>query len=251
MVSFISIVTINLNNIEGLRKTFQSVFSQDYTNFEYLIIDGGSIDGSVDLIRLNNEKIEYCISEEDEGIYDAMNKGIAQAKADYILFLNSGDYFSDKDSLRKLVTDKADADIIYGNIGMYKDNMLEIKKYPRKLTVNYFHYDTLPHQATLIKRSLFKKFGNYNTQYRIVSDWIFFWDVVIKGKVSYKYVDHLISIFDLNGVSSQPESYKIIREEMDLHFLNNYYYHYLLKKLKWASRYYPIRILQKIKLISE
>jgi glycosyltransferase involved in cell wall biosynthesis len=251
MMGFISIVTINLNNLEGLKKTFQSVFSQDYTNFEYLIIDGDSKDGSVDLIRLNNKKINYWISEEDKGIYDAMNKAITQAKGDYILFLNSGDYFSGIDSLSKLVGAKIDADIVYGNIGMYKDTILEIKKYPAKLTVHYFHYDTLPHQATLIKRNLFKKFGYYNTQYRIVSDWIFFWDVIIKGKASYKYVDQLISIFDLNGISSRPESYKIIRDEMDLHFINNYYYHYLIKRLKWASRYYPIRILQKLKLVSE
>ena len=139
MMGFISIVTINLNNLEGLKKTFQSVFSQDYTNFEYLIIDGDSKDGSVDLIRLNNKKISYWISEEDKGIYDAMNKAITQAKGDYILFLNSGDYFSGIDSLSKLVGTKIDADIVYGNIGMYKDTILEIKKYPAKLTLHYFH----------------------------------------------------------------------------------------------------------------
>jgi len=247
----ISVITINLNNLSGLRRTVESVFLQDYPQIEYLIIDGGSKDGSVDYIKSNESKLTYWISEKDKGIYDAMNKGIIRAKGKYLLFLNSGDYFFSSKSLSSLIENNITKDIIYGNMGVEKEGKIEVKKYPRLLTIDYFKNGTIPHPSSLIKRSLFEKFGNYNTNYKIISDWAFFLDAVIKSNVSYLYVDTNVSIFNLNGVSSQPESYKIISEEMDLHFLNNYYYHYLIKKIKWASRYYPIRILQKIKLISE
>ena len=247
----ISVITINLNNLSGLRRTVESVFLQDYPQIEYLIIDGGSKDGSVDYIKSNESKLTYWISEKDKGIYDAMNKGIIRAKGKYLLFLNSGDYFFSSKSLSSLIENNITKDIIYGNMGVEKEGKIEVKKYPRLLTIDYFKNGTIPHPSSLIKRSLFEKFGNYNTNYKIISDWAFFLDAIIKSNVSYLYVDTNVSIFNLNGVSSQPESYKIISEEMDLHFLNNYYYHYLIKKIKWASRYYPIRILQKIKLISE
>jgi glycosyltransferase involved in cell wall biosynthesis len=247
----ISVITINLNNLSGLRRTVESVFLQDYPQIEYLIIDGGSKDGSVDYIKSNESKLTYWISEKDKGIYDAMNKGIIRAKGKYLLFLNSGDYFFSSKSLSSLIENNITKGIIYGNMGVEKEGKIEVKKYPRLLTIDYFKNGTIPHPSSLIKRSLFEKFGNYNTNYKIISDWAFFLDAIIKSNVSYLYVDTNVSIFNLNGVSSQPESYKIISEEMDLHFLNNYYYHYLIKKIKWASRYYPIRILQKIKLISE
>jgi glycosyltransferase involved in cell wall biosynthesis len=236
-------VTINLNNLSGLRKTIESVFSQDYDNIQYLIIDGGSEDGSVDFIKLNHHKIDYWISEKDKGIYDAMNKGIIQAKGEYILFLNSGDYFYCHDAISKLVGDNLLVDIVYGNIGMYKNKLLEEKTYPTVLTKDYFQIDTVPHQATLIKRNLFLRYGFYNINYKIVSDWIFFWDVIIKYKASYRHVDQLISIFDLNGVSSQPSSYKIIRSEINQHLKQKYWFTYQYFKLRWAIQYYPKRIL--------
>jgi glycosyltransferase involved in cell wall biosynthesis len=90
----LSIITINLNNASGLQKTFDSIFSQDFTAIEYIVIDGQSEDGSQELIKQYAGKINYCISEKDTGIYNAMNKGISKATGDYLLFLNSGDYLS-------------------------------------------------------------------------------------------------------------------------------------------------------------
>ncbi|MFN5376044.1 MAG: glycosyltransferase, partial [Chitinophagaceae bacterium] len=94
----ITIISVNLNNLSGLKKTVNSVISQDYTNFEYIIIDGGSNDGSAEYIQSISRKLKYYISEKDYGIYSAMNKGILKSNGDYLIFLNSGDYFYSPES---------------------------------------------------------------------------------------------------------------------------------------------------------
>lgn len=247
----VSVITINLNNKIGLEKTVQSVLQQTYRNLEYIVIDGGSNDGSFDYIKSVSSKLSYFISEKDDGIYSAMNKGILKAKGSYLIFLNSGDYFENSNSLANLIGSNQDASIIYGNMLLEKNGELCLKKYPHHLDIKYFSGDTLPHPSTLIRRDLFLKYGLYNTKYKIISDWVFFIDAIVAQNVRYKYIDNIISVFNLNGISSQPGSYKIITQEMDLHFKDNYYYFYLMKKIKWALRYYPIRILQKLKLVSE
>lgn len=241
----ISVITINLNNLDGLQKTISSVLNQDYTNIEYLIIDGGSIDGSFEYIKSKENEFDYWISEKDNGIYDAMNKGIVQSKGDYLMFLNSGDYFYDSKSLSNLVGSEITEDIIYGKMGMYVNDSLIAKEYPSKLNLEYFQYDTIPHQSTLIKRNLFNKFGYYNTRFKIVSDWAFFVDSIVKGKAKYRYVDELVSIFDLNGISSQPSSSKIIRNEINQHLKQKYWFTYFYFKIRWAVNYYPKRILME------
>jgi glycosyltransferase involved in cell wall biosynthesis len=241
----ISVITINLNNLEGLKKTISSVLRQDYINIEYLVIDGGSIDGSVEYIQSNGNKFDYWISEKDDGIYDAMNKGIVRAKGEYLLFLNSGDYFYDSKCLSNLIGSEITEDIVYGKMGMYLNDSLITKEYPAKLNLEYFQYDTIPHQSTLIKRNLFKKFGYYNTRFKIVSDWAFFVDSIIKGKAKYRYVDELISVFDLNGISSQPSSSMIIRNEINQHLKEKYWGVLIYFKLRWAIKYYPKRVLME------
>ena len=243
MSLLISIITINLNNKYGLIKTVNSVRAQEYKNIEFIIIDGGSNDGSLEYIKAENKKFNYWISEKDNGIYDAMNKGIIQAKGDFLFFLNSGDFFYEPKSLSYLVGFNINEDIVYGNVGMYVDGALETKWFPSELSLEYFRYDTIPHQSTLIKRDLFYRFGFYSTEYKIVSDWAFFVDCIIKGKVKYRYVRELISIFDLNGISSQPSSYKIIRNEIEQHIKQKYWFSFAYFKLRWAFSYYPKRLL--------
>ena len=244
-MSLISIITINLNNLEGLKKTVHSVFEQDYPKIEYLIIDGNSTDGSIEFIKSQESKIDYWSAEQDGGIYDAMNKGIVKANGEYLLFLNSGDIFSYQESISKLIYDNLNYDIIYGKIAINKISSLEVIKYPSILTLNYFRYATLPHQASLIKKSLFLKYGNYNTHFKVVSDWIFFCDVIIKRKATYKYVDELISIFDITGISSQPSGGIVIRREVAHHFKKEYYFYFYYFKILWAIKYYPFRILKE------
>jgi len=248
MSCLISIITINLNNLEGLIKTVQSVFEQDYSNLEYLIIDGNSKDGSIEFIKSQESNIDYWISETDAGIYDAMNKGIKKARGVYLLFLNSGDVFYCKNSLTKLILGNQGYDIIYGNLVLNKISSEEVFRYPTLLSLRFFRYSTLPHQATLIKKDLFLKYGNYNTNYKIVSDWIYFCDVIIKYKATYKHIDELISIFDTSGISSQPSGGKVIRQEVAHHFKKEYWFYFYYFKMLWGIKYYPKRVLKELGL---
>ena len=110
----LSIITVNLNNMEGLQKTCDSIISQTFKNFEWIVIDGGSADGSKELIEEYGSNISYWVSEPDKGIYNAMNKGIKVAKGEYLYFLNSGDYLFDSNALSDVFLDNPKEDIVYG-----------------------------------------------------------------------------------------------------------------------------------------
>ena len=200
----LSIITINLNNKNGLRKTIESVISQTYKSFEYLVIDGASTDDSIDEIKESADKINYWISEPDTGIYNAMNKGILNAKGEYCLFLNSGDGLLHADVLTELFQDNFNEDIVYGNVIKQSEHTTELSKGIGKsdITLYDLSIDRINHQACLIKRELFTKFGLYSEKYRIASDWKFFIDSIIVGNASVKYIDKNISFFDVEGVSS-------------------------------------------------
>ena len=116
----VSVITINYNNCRGLHQTILSVVHQEYQNFEFIVIDGGSTDGSLDVIKDYSENITFWVSEKDRGIYHAMNKGVAQAHGDYCLFMNSGDCFYDKDVLGRVVNSSAIEDIIVGKVSIDK-----------------------------------------------------------------------------------------------------------------------------------
>lgn len=247
----ISVITINLNNLEGLRNTVPSVLSQDFHSVEYIVVDGGSTDGSIAYLNSLKGEIQNLIIEKDNGIYDAMNKGIKYASGEYLLFLNSGDFFYKQESLTNLVKAGESADIVYGNMIVDEEGHKRIQQYPAKLNTLYFLFETLPHPSTLIKKDLFRKFGNYNTKYRIVSDWAFFLDAIIGGKATYIHVDEEVSVFNLKGISSQSESYRIIRQEMNNYLSARYPGAFILYEFLWILRYYPKRILQKVGLLSE
>ena len=175
MTSKLSIITINLNNADGLRKTIESVILQTISDFEYIVIDGASTDGSVDIIKQYSDKITYWISEPDNGVYNAMNKGILKATGDYCLFLNSGDEFSSNKSLIKFnFFFDLNIDILYGDLTVKNGIEEYYKTYPDKLTFKYFRSDTLPHPASFIKRKLFHDICMFDEKLKICSDWEFF-----------------------------------------------------------------------------
>ena len=212
----ICIVTINLNNKDGLEKTIKSVLSQTYSDYEYVIIDGGSTDGSVDVIKKYSDKISYSVSEKDNGIFHAMNKSIDVCNSEYMLFLNSGDYFYSDNSIENTLKE-LDCDIVYGNEEKrFKNNRKIIKKFPDKLDDAYFRKDFLPHQSTFIRTKLLKE-KKYNENYKLLGDWIFLKESIIDNKATYKHVDHIISSFDCNGLSS---NYKLILNEKKKYYSN-------------------------------
>ena len=205
----ISVITINLNNRNGLVKTFESVISQTvFSDIEYIVVDGGSTDGSVDVINGFEHFIDYSISESDNGIYDAMNKGINSANGDYCIFLNSGDYFYSRTSVEEMLPHLTE-DIVYGNLMLDGER---VKKYVDKIPQNYFDYESLPHPSSFIRTSILKE-KKYNTSYKIISDWIFFKERIIKEDKTYKHVDVTVSNYDTHGVSSNVK--RVMDEKAD------------------------------------
>ena len=160
----LSIITINLNNASGLRKTIESVVSQSSREFEYIVIDGGSIDGSIDVIKEFEDRITYWISEPDNGIYHAMNKGIRAAQGEYCQFLNSGDWLYASDVIEKMINTLPDCSIYYGNmLKQMPDGTVFCDKSGQGLiTMFTFYRGSLNHSPALIKRSLFYKYGFYD-----------------------------------------------------------------------------------------
>ncbi len=193
-----SIITINFNNREGLRKTIESVVNQTYKDFEYIIIDGGSTDGSVEVIKEYADKIDYWVSESDKGIYNAMNKGILQAHGEYLNFMNSGDCFYNEKVLDELLP-HLKVEVLFGKSYMEQTNSYWEPRPPMSL----FHICLygVNHQAVFYRRMLFEN-HLYDETYFLVSDWKFTIEKVVLEQHSYACVETVIAKYDLSGISS-------------------------------------------------
>ena len=203
----LSIITINRNNANGLDKTIQSVINQSYEDFEYIVIDGNSTDHSIDIIKKYNSNINYWVSETDKGIYNAMNKGIAKANGNYVLFLNSGDYLVNNDVLKSVFEKQQTADIIYGNMQIdWGNGKITSGKMPDKITFKQMYIDTLWHPVSFIKKTLFDKYGLYNETYKVVADYDFFFKAIIINNATTYHINVDIAMYNLNGLSSLLEN---------------------------------------------
>ena len=222
----LSIITINYNNKEGLQKTIDSVVCQTWRDFEWIIIDGGSTDGSKELIEQYQQHFAYWCSEPDKGVYNAMNKGIDHAQGEYLLFLNSGDTLYDKDTLQKVDDLKSDADIISGQVERM-DNQQPLRTYDESILMQLYH-DTLNHQGTFIKRSLFENL-RYDENLKIVSDWKFWLDSIYLRNASVEKTSLLISKQDMSGISSVNERVHVEERKT---ILNEYFPRLLQEEIK-------------------
>ena len=209
----LSIITINYNDKVGLERTIKSVQEQTNTNFEHIVIDGGSTDGSEELIEANKTSFSYWVSEPDKGIYNAMNKGIKVAEGEYLYFLNSGDHFEGFNALDKISFNLANEDIIYYNIKVVNGNETHIKTYPKELSFMFMHNDLPSHQSTFIRKSLFDTHGYYDEQLKIVSDWKFLILALLKYNASYKHIDDTFAVFYTGGISSVEGSFEAMEKE--------------------------------------
>lgn len=207
----LSIITINRNNAEGLRKTMESVFAQTYRDFEYIVVDGASADGSVEVIRefesinsLNTHSFNFIwTSEKDNGIYDAMNRGLHRAHGEYTLMLNSGDFLVDAHVIERIIPELHTEDMIQGNvIEDYPDKTIRFRGYGKS---NISFADAMdanfPHQAIFIKLSTMEKYGYYDDSYQKGADTYFFITALGLGNATYRYVNIDITNFDVNGIS--------------------------------------------------
>ena len=177
----LSIITINRNNADGLRRTMESVLSQTWKEFEYIVVDGASTDGSVYYIRENKDLLSYWVSEPDNGVYQAMNKGIRQSKGEYLLFLNSGDDLVDKDVLNLVFSKSCTADILCGkcNVVDAEGTVLWTSNPPENITFGFLYHQGLGHQSTFIRRILFDEIGLYREDFRYNSDIDFWYKAII------------------------------------------------------------------------
>jgi glycosyltransferase involved in cell wall biosynthesis len=217
----ISIITINKNNKQGLLNTLQSVIDQNFEDYELIVIDGASTDGSKEIIESFSGKIKYRISEMDTGVYQAMNKGIDKADGKYCLFLNSGDTLKNENSLSDLSKTENGEDVIFGNIEQNGKTII----FPDIITLYNLRWGTLPHPAALIKRQLFNLTGRYNEQYKIASDWEFWLKAIIINDCSYKHIDSTIAVVEKAGLSattSYDEGYKILYSLFPKRILDDY-----------------------------
>lgn len=220
----LTIITINYNNLEGLKKTFDSVFKQTYHDYEYIVIDGGSSDGSKEYIEENSDKIAYWISETDNGVYHAMNKGIKKANGEYLLFINSGDELYENTSLENALPFLIEDDIITGNLNFISEEKNFVRHGQEQLSFTYMYQNTIWHPSTFIKKEAFNRSTLYDESLKICSDWKWFLLAIYKHQMSYRKIDLIIAKFYLDGISSSPENQKLIKKEREETFKS--YFHF-------------------------
>ncbi|MDO4931323.1 MAG: glycosyltransferase family 2 protein [Prevotellaceae bacterium] len=204
----ISIITICKNDLEGLRKTSESVNKQSLQDYEWIVIDGGSNDGTAEFLRNSSNNIAFWCSEPDKGIYNAMNKGIAKAHGEYLLFLNSGDALHSVNTLQQAVDFGLNTDIIYGDAWFVKGRKSFKWIYDDDLTMKRLYDYSINHQSTFIRTSLLKGKG-YDESYKIAADWKKFVEWM-KEKRTFQHLPIIVSDYDTTGISTINEalSYK-------------------------------------------
>lgn len=192
----LSVITICYNARDEIERTLLSVINQSFKDFEYIIIDGGSTDGTMDIVRKYSDKINIIVSESDKGIYDAMNKGIKLAHGTWLNMMNAGDKFASDHVLSDVFKDEIKENISF----LYSDNYIDCKSSKMKLSYNNHEIMRVNHQSSIYRKSLHQEHGYYAvTKKIIVSDLLFFLQV---PRDAYKKVDCVISINQPGGVSS-------------------------------------------------
>ena len=203
-----SIITINYNNRDGLRSTIDSVVRQTSDDYEFIVIDGGSTDGSVEVVNNYKDRINYWVSEPDKGIYHAMNKGVAQAHGDYCIFMNSGDCFYDQTVLERVKAANPSEDIVVGKVVIDDQNHIISPPPKGEFTMYHLYSGSIPHQGSFIRTELLRKYP-YDEELKISSDWKFFVQALIFDNSTIRYIDDFVARYDTTGVGlSHPELMK-------------------------------------------
>lgn len=261
-----SIITINYNNREGLQKTINSVIGQTFKDYEFIIIDGGSTDGSLEILKQHDASITFWSSEPDKGVYHAMNKGIVKAHGEYLNFMNSGDCFYDNEVLAQIAKQNFSEDLIIGRDYHYneasKQGFATILP-PRLSMLNFIHH-TLPHQSTFFKHSMFDEML-YDETLKIASDMKFFMQQICINECSFRLIDDIICRREPDGISKAlnerrvKEHRQVISEVLPPGAIKDYETLYLLdkwtmfklfrlienkKSRKWLT--YVIKILNRL-----
>jgi glycosyltransferase involved in cell wall biosynthesis len=209
----LSVITINLNNRKGLLNTLESLRDQDVKDFEIIVIDGGSTDGSLSVINENEKHITAWCSEPDNGIYNAMNKGVQLAKGEYLLFLNSADTLYDQCVLKDVIKLLNGYDILIG-VTEYAENNGHVyysEVAEKNCDLNLLIKASLPHQSSFIKRELL--LPGYDENLKFASDWKFFLEQIVIHKCSVKRINRVVTKFDMFGLTSDPRNWDEMNNE--------------------------------------
>jgi len=249
----LSIITINLNNSRGLKKTLESISQIVTPIIELIVIDGGSIDDSIRVIKSNKAIVNEFISEPDKGIYDAMNKGIKLARGEFLFFLNSGDEISPNINLQAILkAAKLGPQLIAGHVmTISPDNTSQVWKTPNEFRFSSVALGHLPHQGYWFNKEVFLKFGYYDDSLKIVADWAFLLKLVSSG-VTCIQTDCIFCTFYRDGISNSPESkaaqdqerLKVLRQNYKNHMLdleqlndlNNFKMYFFKRLFNYISR---------------
>jgi glycosyltransferase involved in cell wall biosynthesis len=198
----ISVITVVFNGEQMIENTIKSVIGQHFTDMEFIVIDGASTDLTIDIINKYKTDIDCIVSEKDNGIYDAMNKGVAIAKGEWISFMNAGDTFCSSESLKEFFgweSSFKDATIAYGDVNLICDNSSRILKQDTK----DIRYDSICHQGQLVRRTTLLLYSGYNTKYRIYADFDFQLRTLQKDASKLVYCPVCLANYNMKGVSSQ------------------------------------------------
>lgn len=200
----ISVITVTYNNLPGLRRTFPSVVEQDYSDFEYIIIDGASQDGTIAYLKEHQPGITSWVSEPDSGIYEAMNKGVRLSTGDYCIFMNAGDLFVSPYVLSQVEKHLNDADIILGNeIVVNEDDTIKgFTPSHNGFTLKHLLTASTSHQATFIRRNLLLEYP-YDESLRLVSDWKFILERFLEGCHTFKEINVDVCFFKTGGATDR------------------------------------------------
>jgi len=248
----LSIITICYNE-PNIRRTCESITTQTSQDFEWLVIDGASTDGTLDIINEYKSRINIFVSEPDSGVYNAMNKAIALASGKYLVFMNGGDTFAAPDVVQKFLSFIAlrpDADVIYGSTKIIKENNdIYWQNPPVPLTAEYFFGATINHQSAFIKKALFDCFGTYDENYKIAADWEK-WLAFISAKCSFVPFPANVAVFYEGGLSSNRPALKAEQEKIRNKYFTAYEQSVLLKKIYCAKKFLLFGFLPLISLSS-
>jgi len=210
-----SIITVCKNAEQSIEKTIKSVVSQVYENIEYIIIDGKSEDNTIQIINHYRDKITHFVSEKDNGIYEAMNKGIFWATGDFVSFLNAGDRYFDEEIIEKVNQfvqnfSSRQIDVFHGGVLIFNESTKTGNIWYSSPIKRFSLYrGAIPHPATFYRRGAFQKNGLFDETYKIVGDYEWTIRAFIRNKLIFQYLKILVAIFEEGGISTSKVSNKL------------------------------------------
>lgn len=218
----ISIITVVFNNEKTIKQAIESVLSQSYNNIEYIVIDGNSVDNTVEIINEFKDKLAFFISEKDKGIYDAMNKGVNAATGDVIGILNSDDLYQDNNVLEMVMNQfnqNPSIDIVYGDLVYVKSDNLDkiVRNWKSKTYFNNFfeNGNVPPHPSLFVKKGVYEKAGLFNLDFKLAADYEFMLRIFKKNSFNSKYINRVIVKMRLGGATNQSFS-NIKRQNIEI-----------------------------------